>query len=60
VALAKASAMSLVGLEGTVVEVEADISSNLPNFVLVGLPDASLRECAPPLQTLGCLYLGDG
>ena len=38
--------MSLVGLEGTVVEVEADISSNLPNFVLVGLPDASLSESA--------------
>lgn len=44
--LAKAFAMSLVGLEGTVVEVEADISSNLPNFVLVGLPDASLSESA--------------
>ena len=42
--LAKSFAISLIGLSGTVVEVEADISSNLPGFVLVGLPDASLSE----------------
>jgi len=42
--LAKAYAVSLLGLSGTIVEVEADISANLPNFVLVGLPDASLSE----------------
>lgn len=44
--LAKSFAISLVGLTGTVVEVEADISSNLPGFVLVGLPDASLSEAS--------------
>jgi len=44
--LAKSFAISLVGLTGTVVEVEADISSNLPGFVLVGLPDASLAEAS--------------
>ncbi len=43
-ALAKAYSVSLFGLGGKVIEVEADISSNLPNFVLVGLPDASLSE----------------
>ena len=42
--LAKAYAISLMGLAGTVVEVESEISSNLPGFVLVGLPDASLSE----------------
>lgn len=42
--LAKTHAISLMGLGGTVVEVEAEISSNLPSFVLVGLPDASLLE----------------
>lgn len=42
--LAKTFAISLLGLSGTLVEVEADISSQLPNFVLVGLPDASLSE----------------
>ena len=42
--LAKTLSISLFGLSGTVIEVEADISSNLPGFVLVGLPDASLNE----------------
>jgi magnesium chelatase family protein len=40
----KAYAVSLIGLNGTVIEIEAEISSNLPSFVLVGLPDASLSE----------------
>ena len=42
--LAKAYAISLMGLAGTVIEVESEISSTLPGFVLVGLPDASLSE----------------
>lgn len=42
--LAKAYAISLMGLAGTVIEVESEISSSLPGFVLVGLPDASLSE----------------
>jgi magnesium chelatase family protein len=36
--------ISLLGLQGAVVEIEADISSNLPAFVLIGLPDAALGE----------------
>lgn len=43
-ALASTRAITLFGLNGTLLEVEADISSNLPNFILVGLPDASLSE----------------
>jgi magnesium chelatase family protein len=43
-ALGKAFAVSLLGLSGTIIEIEAEISSNLPSFVLVGLPDASLSE----------------
>lgn len=42
--LASTKAITLFGLSGTLLEVEADISSNLPNFILVGLPDASLSE----------------
>lgn len=42
--LAKTHAISLLGLVGTPVEVEVDISAQLPAFVLVGLPDASLNE----------------
>lgn len=44
--LAKALSISLFGLQGRLIEVEADISSNLPGFVLVGLPDASLQEAS--------------
>ena len=36
--------VSLLGLRGAVVEIEADLSSNLPAFVLIGLPDAALGE----------------
>ena len=43
-AVAKAYSVSLVGLAGTIIEIEAEISSNLPSFVLIGLPDASLAE----------------
>ena len=42
--LARAWSVALVGMEGTMVEVEAAISSGLPRTVLVGLPDTSLYE----------------
>ena len=32
------------GIDGAVVEIEADISTQLPTFVLIGLPDAALGE----------------
>ncbi|WP_434994030.1 YifB family Mg chelatase-like AAA ATPase [Arthrobacter sp. Ld5] len=43
-ALGRTYAVSLVGMNGHVVEVEADIGQTLPAFVLLGLPDASLNE----------------
>lgn len=45
-ALAKALSISLFGLQGRLIEVEADISATLPGFQLVGLPDASLQEAS--------------
>jgi magnesium chelatase family protein len=42
--IGRTHAISLLGLQGAVVEIEADISSNLPAFVLIGLPDAALGE----------------
>ena len=36
--LAKVRSCAVVGLEGAIVEVEADISSGLPSFSIVGLP----------------------
>jgi magnesium chelatase family protein len=43
-AMGRTFAIALVGLDGYVVEVEADIGQTLPAFVLLGLPDASLNE----------------
>jgi magnesium chelatase family protein len=43
-ALAHAWSVALVGLEGHLVEVEADIAQGLPKTTLIGLPDASLNE----------------
>jgi magnesium chelatase family protein len=37
-------AVALLGLQGAIVEIEADYSSQLPKFVLIGLPDAALGE----------------
>ena len=42
--LGRTHAVSLLGLHGAMVEVEADISSGLPTFVLIGLPDAALSQ----------------
>ena len=36
--------MGLFGMDAFSVEVEADLSSGLPAFEVVGLPDASVRE----------------
>src|SRR3954469_7706779 len=42
--LGKALAVALIGLEGHVVEVQADVTPGLPAFTLVGLPDTALAE----------------
>jgi magnesium chelatase family protein len=42
--LARTLAMTLVGLEGQLIEVECDISSGLPGLSLTGLPDTSVVE----------------
>jgi magnesium chelatase family protein len=42
--MGRTSAVALLGLSGALVEVEADISSNLPGFALIGLPDTALGE----------------
>jgi magnesium chelatase family protein len=42
--LTKISSCALIGLEGTIVEVEVDISPGLPFFAIVGLPDAAVSE----------------
>ncbi|MCW2607934.1 MAG: Mg chelatase, subunit ChlI [Frankiales bacterium] len=43
-ALARAWAVTLVGLDGALVEVEADLAQGLPGLTVTGLPDAALSE----------------
>lgn len=40
----KTKTVSLVGLNGYKIEVESDITSGLPAFNIVGLPDSSIKE----------------
>ncbi len=42
--IARAYAVALLGVDGHVVEIEADLGKGLPKFHLLGLPDASLHE----------------
>ncbi len=42
--LSKTYAISLTGLHGLLIEVEVDISSGLPTYTLLGLPDSALHE----------------
>ncbi len=42
--LARTRSVSLVGVEGHLVEIEADLGVGVPSYSLVGLPDASLAE----------------
>jgi magnesium chelatase family protein len=42
--LGRTKCVALVGIEGQVVDVEADTASGLPAFTIVGLPDAALGE----------------
>lgn len=50
-AISRTLAIALQGLDGAVVEVEADFTSNVPKFVLIGLPDASLNEARDRVRT---------
>ncbi|AHC25109.1 MULTISPECIES: YifB family Mg chelatase-like AAA ATPase [Mycobacteriaceae] len=43
-ALGRAFAVAIRGLDGITVEIEADITSGLPGVFLVGLPDTALQE----------------
>lgn len=42
--IGRAFAVSLMGVEGDLVECEADLADGLPGLTIVGLPDASLSE----------------
>jgi len=42
--LAKVRSVALVGLDAHLIDVEVDIAGGLPQFSVVGLPDATVRE----------------
>ena len=42
--ISKLNSTSLSGIDGYIVNVETDISSGLPGFDIVGLPDAAVKE----------------
>lgn len=42
--LSKVKSCGLLGIDGYIVEVETDISSTMPSFDIVGLPDNAIRE----------------
>src|ERR1700730_14476002 len=50
-ALARTYAMALAGVEGHIVEIEADIENGLVALLLVGLPDTALREARDRIRS---------
>ena len=42
--MSKILTATVIGLDGILVEVESDIANGLPAFLIVGLPDASVKE----------------
>jgi len=58
--LAKVLSCAVVGLEGAIVEVEVDISSGLPSFTIVGLPDTAVQEARErvraAIRNSGCIF----
>jgi magnesium chelatase family protein len=50
-ALARTYAMALAGVQGHVVEIEADIENGLVGLQLIGLPDTALREARDRIRS---------
>ena len=49
--LSVVKSMSLQGLDGVLIEVEVDISSGMPCYDVVGLPDTNIRESKERVRT---------
>ena len=58
--LAKVLTCAVVGLDGALVEVEADIGMGLPALTVVGLPDAAITESRErvraAIKNSGCVF----
>ena len=49
--LSNIKSMSLHGLDGYIIDVQIDVSSGIPNWDVVGLPDVSVREAKERVRT---------
>lgn len=49
--LSKIKTMSLLGLDGYLVEIQTDISNGIPEFDIVGLPDTTVKESKKRIKT---------
>lgn len=49
--LSKVKSISLIGLEGNLIEVQTDVSNGIPEFEIVGLPDTSVRESKKRIES---------
>ena len=49
--IAKIKSAGLIGIDGYVVDVQTDISSGLPAFEIVGLPDAAVKEAKERIRS---------
>ena len=48
---AKTYGATTLGIDGRIIDVEVDVSSGLPGFELVGLPDTSVKESKERVRT---------
>lgn len=49
--MSKVLTAAIIGLDGVLAEVESDIGNGLPAFLIVGLPDASVKESKERVRT---------
>ena len=49
--LSTVKSIALHGLEGYLIEVQVDVSSGMPNWEIVGLPDISVKEAKERVRT---------
>ena len=49
--LTKTNSIALLGLEGHKIEIQVDVSNNLPKWEIVGLPDISIKESKERVKT---------
>ena len=49
--LARTLSVAVVGVDGQVVEIQADLADGLPGITMIGLPDAGLREARDRIRS---------